>query len=180
MAVSPGKTYLLHLINVGAFASHYFWIQDHTMRIVEVDGIWTEESEETEMLQIGAAQRYSVLVTMKNDTSTNYPMMGSMDTSLFDTIPSSLNWNVTGWLVYDESADLPAANTVDKFDPYDDFDLVPTDGEEALGTPDYIVTLDLTMVRPSTPLVSRNLEGLFKRQEIKEKKKKREFYVFLR
>lgn len=144
MAVEPGKTYLLRLVNVGAFASQYFWIQDHTMKIIEVDGIWTD-SAEADMIYIATGQRYSVLVTMKNDTGTNYPMMGSMDTDLFDTIPSSLNWNVTGWLMYDESADFPAMPEMAEFDPFDDFDLVPSDGEGALGTPDYTITLDLTM-----------------------------------
>lgn len=151
MAVEPGKTYFIHLINVGAFASHYFWIQGHTMRIVEVDGIWVNASD-AEMIYISTAQRYGVLVTMNNDTSTNYPMMGSMDTDLFDTIPSSLNYNVTGWLVYDDTAELPAADEIYDFDYYDDFNLVPTDGEGALGDPDYTITLDLTMVIATYPL----------------------------
>ncbi|ROV92341.1 hypothetical protein VSDG_07295 [Cytospora chrysosperma] len=144
MPVEPGKTYMLHLINVGAFASHYFWIQDHTMKIVEVDGIWVDAAE-AEMIYISTAQRYSVLVTMKNDTGTNYPMMGSMDTDLFDSIPSKLNWNVTGWLVYDEAAKLPEADIIYDFDYFDDFNLVPTDGETSLGAPDYTIQLDLTM-----------------------------------
>lgn len=141
------RTRLIHyrrVANIGAFASHYFWIQNHTMQIVEVDGIWTE-SAETEMIYVAAGQRYSVLVTMKNDTSANYPIMGSMDTTLFDTLPSTLNWNVTGWLVYDDTAGLPAMPNVSSFDPYDDFDLIPSDGEGALGTPDKIIILDLTM-----------------------------------
>lgn len=79
VAVEPGKTYLFHLVNVGAFASQYFWIEDHTMKIVEVDGIWTQ-GEDTDLIQISTAQRYGVLVTMKNDTSKNYAMLGSMDT----------------------------------------------------------------------------------------------------
>lgn len=144
MAVEPGKTYMIHLINVGAFASHYFWIQDHTMKIVEVDGTWVDAAEAA-IIYISTAQRYSILVTMKNDSSTNYPMMGSMDTDLFDSIPSTLNWNVTGWLVYNETVPLPAADTIYDFDYYDDFDLVPIDGEGALGTPDYTIQLDLTM-----------------------------------
>jgi iron transport multicopper oxidase len=79
LSVESGKTYLFHLVNIGAFATQYFWIEDHTMKIVEVDGIWTE-AVETSMIQISSAQRYSVLVTMKNDTSKNYAMVGSMDT----------------------------------------------------------------------------------------------------
>jgi iron transport multicopper oxidase len=79
VAVEPGKTYLFQLINVSAFATQYFWSEDHTMKIVEVDGIWTELAE-TSMIQISSAQNYSVLVTMKNNASKNYAMVGSMDT----------------------------------------------------------------------------------------------------
>lgn len=76
--VEPGKTYMFRIINVGGFAGQYFWFEGHTMRIVEVDGIYTEAAE-ADMIYITAAQRYSVLVTMKNDTSTNYAYVGSMD-----------------------------------------------------------------------------------------------------
>ena len=77
--VEHGKTYLLHLANVGAFAGQYFWIEEHTMKIVEVDGVWTDAAE-TDMIYNTSAQRYSVLVTMKNETNQNYAMVGSMDT----------------------------------------------------------------------------------------------------
>jgi iron transport multicopper oxidase len=77
-AVEPGKTYLFRIINIGAFAGHYFWFQGHQMQVVEVDGVWTEEAE-TEMIYLSTAQRYSVLVTMRNDTSANFPLVTSMD-----------------------------------------------------------------------------------------------------
>jgi iron transport multicopper oxidase len=76
--VQPGKTYLFRLINMGAFAAHYVWFEEHTMRVVEVDGIYTEATE-AKMLYVTAAQRYSVLVTMKNDSSSNFAVVGSMD-----------------------------------------------------------------------------------------------------
>ena len=76
--VEPGKTYMFRIINIGAFAGQYFWFEGHTMRIVEVDGIYTEAAE-ADMIYITAAQRYSVLVTMKNDTSANFAYVGSMD-----------------------------------------------------------------------------------------------------
>jgi iron transport multicopper oxidase len=76
--IQPGKTYLFRLINVGAFAAQYVWFEGHTMRIVEVDGVYTEPTE-AEMLYVTAAQRYSVLVTAKNDTSANFAFVGSMD-----------------------------------------------------------------------------------------------------
>lgn len=142
--VEPGKTYLIHLTNVGAFASQYFWIEGHTMRIVEVDGVWTEPAD-TDMIYIAVAQRYSVLVTMKDDTSQNYPMVGSMDTSLFDKIPPGLNTNVTGWLVYDGTADTRSPTALNSFNPFDDFNLVPADGMKTLDDADYTVTLDMKM-----------------------------------
>jgi iron transport multicopper oxidase len=77
--IQPGKTYLFHMVNIGAFAGQYVWFEGHNMTIVEVDGVWTDPAE-AEKIYISAAQRYSVLVTTKNDTSTNYPIIGSMDT----------------------------------------------------------------------------------------------------
>lgn len=144
LPVEAGKTYMLRLVNVGAFAGQYFWIEGHTMKIVEVDGVFTEPAE-ADMIYLTSAQRCSVLVTMKNDTSANYAMVGSMDTDLFDTIPDDLNWNVTGWLTYDSSAPFPDPAVVDEFNPYDDFTLVPVDGEEVYETADYTISLDLTM-----------------------------------
>lgn len=79
VSIQPGKTYLFHLVNVGAFAGQYFWFEGHNMTIVEVDGIYTDPAE-AEMLYISAAQRYSFLLTAKNETTTNYAFMGSMDT----------------------------------------------------------------------------------------------------
>jgi iron transport multicopper oxidase len=78
VAIEPGKTYFFRIINVGAFAAQYLWFEGHTMRVIEVDGVWTDELE-ADMLYITAAQRYGVLITMKNDTSSNFAIVGSMD-----------------------------------------------------------------------------------------------------
>ena len=77
--VLPGKTYLVHLINMGAFAGQYIWFEGHDMTIVEVDGIYTEPAKAS-MLYLTAAKRYTVLITMNNDTSSNFPFSSSMDT----------------------------------------------------------------------------------------------------
>ncbi|KAK8170537.1 putative ferrooxidoreductase Fet3 [Phyllosticta citribraziliensis] len=144
LPVQPGKTYLLRLVNIGAFASQYFWIEGHNLTIVEVDGVWTKPAE-TKMIYLTSAQRYSVLVTMKNDTTKNYPMVGSMDTDLFDAIPSDLNYNVTGFLVYDKNGHRPQPYVLDTFDPYDDFDLEPTDGIALYENPDQVIVLNMSM-----------------------------------
>ena len=65
--------------------------------------------------------------------------------SLFDKIPASLNPNATGWLVYDSAAPLNTPALLDTFNEFDDYTLVPTDGEELLGPADYSFTLNLSM-----------------------------------
>jgi len=78
LSVEPGKTYMFRMVNLGAFAGQYLWFEGHTMRIVEVDGIYTEPAE-ADMIYLTTAQRYSVLVTMRNDTDSNFAIVGSMD-----------------------------------------------------------------------------------------------------
>ncbi|QIW96265.1 hypothetical protein AMS68_001783 [Peltaster fructicola] len=144
VSVLPNKTYLFRIANVGAFAGQYFWIEGHNMSVIEVDGIYTEPMT-TNMIYLTAAQRYSFLVNTTNDTSTNFAMVGSMDTSLFDVVPDALNWNVTGYVVYNDTADLPNPAEVDDFEPLDDFTLVAQDGMALLDQVDYSVELNLKM-----------------------------------
>lgn len=166
VSVQPGKTYLFRLINMAAFAGQYIWFEGHNMTIVEVDGEYTHPAEAS-MIYLATAQRCSFLLTTRNDTSANFPIQGSMDTvsiyqrsnrgvnvsgktnvrwqTLFDTIPPGLNWNVTGWLVYDDTKPLPAPTPVDDFDWYDDMDLVPYDNQEILQDPDQQIVLDVIM-----------------------------------
>ncbi|SPQ20545.1 d799b6eb-bd37-4da1-9294-1a8cf6b4c133 [Thermothielavioides terrestris] len=125
VSVQPGKTYLFRMINIGAFAGQYVWFEGHNMTILEVDGVYTHPAEAS-MIYLAAAQRCSFLITAKNDTSENFPIVASMDTDLFDKIPDGLNWNVTGWLVYDSAKPLPDPAVVyDAFEPFDDIGLVP-------------------------------------------------------
>ncbi|KAM6477817.1 Cupredoxin [Trichoderma sp. SZMC 28011] len=144
LPVEPNKTYMFRVINIGAFAGQYLWIEGHTMRIVEVDGIYTEAAE-ADMVYISAAQRVSFLLTTKNDTSANFPIVSSMDTTLFDVLPDDLNYNVTGWLTYDSKATLPEPALVDELNPFDDMTLVPYDKMELLPEPDQVVELDVIM-----------------------------------
>ena len=78
ISIQPGKTYMFRVINMAAFAAQYLWFEGHSMRIIEVDGIYTEPAE-AKQIYITAAQRYSFLITTKNDTSANFPIVGSMD-----------------------------------------------------------------------------------------------------
>ncbi|PUU83652.1 Cupredoxin [Tuber borchii] len=142
--VEPGKTYLFRMINIGAFAAQYVWFEGHTMRVVEVDGVYTKPME-AGMLYLTAAQRVSVLITMRNSTGENFPFVGSMDQDLFDQVPKGLDPNVTGHLVYSDSNKNPPAKEIPEFDPFDDFLLEPEDGEVLLENPDYSFNLDVVM-----------------------------------
>jgi iron transport multicopper oxidase len=72
--------------------------------------------------------------------------LNSYGQTLLDTVPDSLQPNVTSYLVYDNNAPLPKAPILDEFTDYDDFDLVPYDKEAALPEPDYQVTLSIAMI----------------------------------
>lgn len=114
------------------------------MRIVEVDGVWTEEAL-ADRLYITPAQRYSVLLTTKDSGSDNFPIVGAMDKELFDVIPDGLNPNVTGWLVYDTTKPLPQAALAEDLAYFDDIGLVPYDGLEVFDNVDYSLQLDVRM-----------------------------------
>lgn len=143
--LQPGKTYLFRMVNMAAFAAQFVWFEGHTMRIVEVDGVYTEPAD-AEMIYMTAAQRYSVLITAKNETTNNFAIQASMDQDLFDGgLPEGRSANVTGWLVYDSTKPLPEATLLDEFAPFDDFGLVPVDGMELLPEADNTIELELTM-----------------------------------
>lgn len=76
--VRPGRTYMVRVVNMAAFAAQYLWIEGHTFKIIEVDGEYTEEAQ-AEMIYLTAAQRVSFLLTTKNETDRNFAIMGSMD-----------------------------------------------------------------------------------------------------
>ena len=44
-----------------------------------------------DLLSLTVAQRYSVLVTALNDTTANWAVHANMDTTMFDTVPDTLN-----------------------------------------------------------------------------------------
>jgi iron transport multicopper oxidase len=85
-----GKTYRLRFVNIGAFAMFHIWIEDHDMRVIELDGVYTEEYT-VPAIELATAQRVSVLITAKNTTDKNFAMVGAMDTDMFDVVPDTLN-----------------------------------------------------------------------------------------
>ena len=104
-----GKTYRLRIINTSAFAMFYAWLDGHQMRLIEADGVRPFPSARPKLLlliafarqtdldefpvdylSLSVAQRYSVLVTARNDTSSNFAFHANFDTTMFDVVPDGL------------------------------------------------------------------------------------------
>jgi iron transport multicopper oxidase len=147
LPVKPNTTYLLRLINTGAFIAQYFYIEGHTFQIVEIDGVYTNPTE-ADTLYIAVAQRYSILLTTKATTDTNYAIVTVVDSVLLDTIPSNLQLNYTNWLEYNKEAPhLQAVVNVSvatDLVPFDDLTLVPRDNMPLLPEPDYEVNVTVS------------------------------------
>jgi FtsP/CotA-like multicopper oxidase with cupredoxin domain len=54
--------------------------------------VWQTDVQESpiDLLGIAVAQRYSVLVTARNDTNSNWAIHANMDTNMFDKVPPKL------------------------------------------------------------------------------------------
>jgi iron transport multicopper oxidase len=103
-----GKKYRIRVINMSALASEfgkgvplamlesYNWrltlannrnavfhltMQNHTMQIIELDGIEVSPYE-VDVLPVAVAQRYSIYVEAKNETNTDYAFMVMQDTDM--------------------------------------------------------------------------------------------------
>ncbi|ESK96311.1 multicopper oxidase [Moniliophthora roreri MCA 2997] len=126
----PGRTYRLRILNTSAFATFFFWIDGHSMRIIEVDGTDVAENPAT-LLSLAAGQRYSVLVGARNDSSSNWAIHANMDGSMFRDINKSVNFNVTSSITYSSSSQLANSGSIASYTPLNEADFVPIQGEAA-------------------------------------------------
>ena len=141
--VAPGKTYLVRIINMSNLAAWYLHFDQHAMTIVEVDGVYTGK-QTTNQIYLSTGQRYSVLITTKNTANINYAFVGAMDPDMFDGgVPSYLNPNATGYLLYDNKAALPPQPVLPAFNPFNDANLVPYDKMPLLGPVDHQIILNV-------------------------------------
>lgn len=144
-AVKAKKTYLMRFINIGGFVGTYVEIDGHDMTIVEMDGIYTDPKK-VDRLYMTVAQRYAVLVTMKDSTDKNYAISATLDTAMFDHFPSTTNPDVFGFLVYDSKKSLPTPTPLRNYDVIDDTTLDPLDHMGPLGKVDHqiMMTMDFS------------------------------------
>lgn len=73
--VAPGKTYLLRIINAALNAELFFAIANHTLTVVEIDGLYTKPFTTTAIM-IAPGQTTNVLLTADQvpDSSAMFPM----------------------------------------------------------------------------------------------------------
>jgi iron transport multicopper oxidase len=55
------------------------------------------EESPTDLVTIAVAQRYSVLVQARNDTSENWAIHVNMDKTMFDTVPHTLQTSTSSY-----------------------------------------------------------------------------------
>lgn len=81
---------------MGVFASQYLQFDQHQMTVVEVDGVYTQPYNVSQLF-IPVAQRYSVIVKAKADNSQNYAIVSLMNTDMFNptVTPANLQQNVS-------------------------------------------------------------------------------------
>ncbi|KAL8286981.1 hypothetical protein RQP46_003987 [Phenoliferia psychrophenolica] len=126
-----GKTYRLRIINTSSYAMFYVWLDGHDFRIIEVDGTDTDEYA-IDQLSLSAAQRYSVLVTARNDTDLNYAFHADLDFAMFDSFPEDLQQNYTSVISYGQSNALAPLEVKDEYQLVPDQKLVPSVIEQQL------------------------------------------------
>lgn len=132
--VLPGKTYLIHMIDMANFPGVAVYFDGHPFTAVGVDGTTVEKYYMgNETLRIAPAQRWDILITTKNDTSKNFVIFATLDVNMLFPplgIPTIEGWNgnTTAWLVYDETKPLPPQITFYEFEFFDEVNnLIPYD-----------------------------------------------------
>ncbi|CEH17048.1 multi-copper partial [Ceraceosorus bombacis] len=111
---------------MSALSMYHFWIEGHDMRIIEADGVDTEELP-VDVITISVAQRYSILITARPDTSKNWPIHANLDPDMYDVVPDDLQLNVTATLSYASGQEMGSERpTLDEYKYFDDTVLVPS------------------------------------------------------
>lgn len=149
--VEAGKAYLVRLINIGALKSQKFWIEDHSMTILELDGSYTKPTE-TEAITLAPGQRCAFLVKMKQAADRNYAIAAVVDRSSDRMMKSSMTNKpapivVSGWLVYSDSSSYTSLTSSTATSAIDDASVQPYDEEELLPHPDISLNLVVDMKR---------------------------------
>jgi iron transport multicopper oxidase len=109
--MTPGNTYLFHILNVGGFPSFYVNFANVQFSVIGVDGTTTHNSSTpANTIYVGAAQRYRVLVKAPANPTTQGAFTAVVDSSMFETAYSGRT-ALVGTLDYGLSTPSSAYNT---------------------------------------------------------------------
>lgn len=135
--VRPAQNYYLRLINVGMSGSQYFYVEEHSLRIVEVDGVEVEPHE-VEGVYVATGQRYGVILTTKDSADRNYAMIQATNLMMHKLYSNN-------WLVYDDRKELNQwTKNAKSIKTVDDFDLKPLTRPAILQNPTHQFVFNYT------------------------------------
>ncbi|EON62976.1 hypothetical protein W97_02202 [Coniosporium apollinis CBS 100218] len=165
--IQPGKKYLFRIISMSALINHFVQFEDHNMTIVAVDGV-SVEPRPASLLLLAAAQRYTVIITGKENPTKNYAAVARIDDTRFpDGLPPVnqvfANLNYGGDLAAAQYYAPPTIGFVN------DMSLVPVDAVPLFSNVDYSVGMTVNFARTeggwrlmgSTPYVSPKVPTLY-------------------
>jgi iron transport multicopper oxidase len=140
---TPGKTYKILVISMAALGSTFLQFDSHTMRVIGVDGTYIDEHDAYQ-IRVAPAQRYTFLLNAQPTNRRNYAFLASLDINRdFAIDPNPVYpFNITGYIIYDDTKPLPPPYVVNKWTPVNDFTFVALDHQLLWGTPDKTITLD--------------------------------------
>ncbi|KAF8187933.1 Cu-oxidase-domain-containing protein [Mycena galopus ATCC 62051] len=185
VSVVPGKRYRFRLINISARSQFSFSIDNHTMTVIEADGVATEPHE-VNILLIHTGQRYSIVVAA-NQAVGNYWINAVINN---ESPTHNLNLNSTlsrGILRYegalDEEPQTPLTEGPTGTDAVmlHEWEIVPLDPIPA-PEPDFNLTFNTSMptnitaweinnvsyIPPSIPTLVRVLQGETQQMDFNE------------
>lgn len=154
LSFTAGRTYKLRVINMGALAAAMLQFDGHVMRIIEIDGVYTN-IKEAQQIRISPAQRYAFLIEALPQNTRNYAFLMSIDAnSDYTAVDGTYDLSVSGEIVYDSSnADVTPALVVSDWNPLDDTTLTPLDMQPALSPANNLLTMSFSMGKDSLGIV---------------------------
>ncbi|WVQ76952.1 hypothetical protein IAR50_006631 [Cryptococcus sp. DSM 104548] len=136
-----GKSYRIHMVNMGTLGMFWMAMEDHQIYIIEMDGVEVEPFP-IDAVTLSVAQRYSIWVQALNSTDKNYAMSFMQDTDMYDTVPDDLQINNTIQIVYDSANAAAAEWYPDSITTFNDTALTPLRAVELLTEPDVEIVLN--------------------------------------
>jgi iron transport multicopper oxidase len=129
-----GKTYRIRLVNAGTFVNTEFSIDNHTLTVIEADGVSVEPLN-VSSINLAIAQRYSVLVTLDQPAGA-YWIRNVLATDQVRYTGLDFNDTTLGVLRYEGVSEtiLPAnlpASSIGNLTAFDTTSLVPAEKQDA-------------------------------------------------